>query len=409
MSMIGFSILLQILILLYASSLISGFSGNKYDDVLRDYDKYQPPPTSNASAILVKARLIRLFLSMPVQDPEEALTLEGHFHFQWTDERLIPRGGHFFNMYKLDEIWSGVPSIAHLAGSKTLELGSSEEKRNSAIVISRGMVIGRSVLNFRTLKACRSDLSDWPYDTKQCNIYFISPAINGAIRVQYEPSLYLIPGETEEKTFKCHGWDIKNLNFLAEKNGSQISLSFNLKRNGAKHAPYYHLPTIANLLVSLSLFFLEPQSKERFVLLLLVTIIQFYYLLTMSLLAPRCHYYHRPKIEYFIEMTAIIILIQIFLVIFCQSITVTEYHPSFLSKLVSMVEMSRTLKTFFLLDVEPKVTNKLIEEEEEEEGSFLIESRNQTRKQWQIVSNLVHRITFYILLLFSSYLICIVI
>ncbi|XP_039277666.1 uncharacterized protein LOC111054850 [Nilaparvata lugens] len=171
-------IVLHLISILSYASLICTSTSNDYKRLLRNYDKYQPPSISNGSEnakIEVKAFLHHLTISM-----------------LWKDKRLIPEDWQYlFVPLKLDEIWSAVPSVACRAGSKTLELGSGEEMRNSAVVYADGTVHGRSVLIFRSMKLCRSDLTDWPYDTKICYLRFISPAINGA-RVQYNPVILQI-------------------------------------------------------------------------------------------------------------------------------------------------------------------------------------------------------------------------
>ncbi|RZF48389.1 hypothetical protein LSTR_LSTR007556 [Laodelphax striatellus] len=395
-------IFFNLLMILSYSSKISGLLTNdEKNRLLRDYDKYQSPPSTNTSGntdTMVKFRLLHLFLSLDSE--EEALSLTGVFHYVWTDSRLA--WNKLFSV-SLDNIWSGVPNIAYKAGSKLLDLGSGEKERNTAIVLNRGVVVGATVVRFRAIKACRSDLTDWPYDTKTCNVYFISSAIKG---VQYE-TVNLIVSDGQNQ-LDCNGWNIENLDFHSENNGTQILLSFDMKRDDGKLANYFYLPAIVSLVVSMSLFFLKPQSSERFILLLLITIIQFYLLKSLSLLVPQ-KYNQRPTIELFVEMSTILILIQIFLVIICRALILNEYNPPFLSKTVSLIVMSRVLKTIFLLEVEPKDANELIEDQEDEDGSFLIATKKQTKKQWQLICRVIHQATFYFTGLLSLYLIFIVI
>ncbi|XP_022197653.1 gamma-aminobutyric acid receptor subunit beta-2 isoform X1 [Nilaparvata lugens] len=400
------SISFSLVIFILRASLLNALTNSEKNKLLQDYDKYKPPFSNNSgfAEMKVNIRLLHLFLTMDSE--EEAFTITGVLHFVWKDIRLASK--QIFSI-SLDKIWSGVPNIAYKAGSTMLDLGSGEKERNHAIVLSRGVVVGATVITFRTVKACHSDLTDWPHDTKVCTVYFISPAINGP-GVQYDLVNVFYTGNEQSiaDTVECEGWSIEKLDFHSENDHTQILLSFHLKRNNAKLSNYFYIPSIVSLIVSISLFFLEPQSSERFLLLLLITIIHFYILKSLSVLVPQYND-QRPTIELFIKMSTILTLIQTFLVIICRALVVIEYNPSFLSKTVSKVVMNPVLKTIFLLEIEPKVASELMEDQDEDEESILIATKHQTKKEWKLICRIIHQATFYLTVLFSVYLVYIVI
>ncbi|XP_018327385.1 acetylcholine receptor subunit alpha-like 1 [Agrilus planipennis] len=235
-------------------------------DLLLNYDKFaRPTQHYNLTNVQIGLSIIHL----EVNELKSMISVNGWLSLEWTDEKLKWNPDSYGGIKKLNfadhEIWQPDVLLYNSATPNT-HFGGTH-----CVVNSNGNIIWVPPVILNAL--CEFDLKYWPFDTQKCYLKFGSWTYHGEeIDMNIDELRKGI--QLEDMVVKNNAWDItqtdskKNLVYYkcCMEPYTDVTFTLTLSRKSPSYKALIITPAIVIMLLTLSSYWLPPQSGEKVVL-----------------------------------------------------------------------------------------------------------------------------------------------
>ncbi|XP_075214977.1 acetylcholine receptor subunit beta-type unc-29-like isoform X2 [Lycorma delicatula] len=337
-------------------------NGNEKSEIrnalLRNYNKLESPV--NTSKLTVKLYL---------------LIIEAEMY--WNDSRLKwnPRDHHNITTLSIPEgmLWTPSPSLVTTIQSTDVKVSDIDFRlADKFLVRNNGLII--CIANFKNLyskNSCDDDINNWPRDVKQCSIKIGFPS-------------YLNQNITFSSAFKTYGyedirttsWGFSDISFSKIINDKskeeELMINFKLQRSNPLIEAYFFVPSIVQLGIAMAVFWMDPRSPERIVIVGLLLTTHCFNLQTMMMQVPHHGNVKTPFIMKVSVLSFLMTVLHLIITIILRKMITTSYNPSWISFVTTWTTRNPVIRRIFFLNMNPKIAAELLEEDE----GFIIDIRN---------------------------------
>nr|XP_018916351.1 PREDICTED: acetylcholine receptor subunit alpha-like 1 [Bemisia tabaci] len=311
-------------------------------DLLKSYDKYSRP-TEHQNITTVYLSLILLHVSLDYSKSEMALNC--WLPMSWQDEKLKWNTSDYNGISRINipqhEIW--LPDI--LAYNSAHGNIIDYYGQTSTIVKSDGSVLWVPPSRFTVF--CTLDLTYWPYDQQTCQLRLGSWSYDGnSIDVQLDKAKSSIE-DLEVSEWKVI--DVSQKRFVQYYHHCpepyvEIIFSYTVKKESPAFFYTIIFPAIVTMMLTMSAFWLPPESMERFILNGICAVIAVLFLIYFSIKLPIM--VHTPLIVVFYSTVLGLMGVSLGIFIAMDNLRKQESHPKPISRLLSSIADFRLGQNF---------------------------------------------------------------
>ncbi|XP_075215831.1 acetylcholine receptor subunit beta-type unc-29-like [Lycorma delicatula] len=384
-------------------------NGNEKSEIrnalLKNYNK-QESPVNTTKKLPVKMYVFLIEAEMDYK--EDDLFLGGYMFMYWNDTRLKwnPTDHHNITVLSIPEgaLWTPSPSLVTTIQSTDVKVSDiSLHLGRKFVVTSNGLVIyGIHFRNLYSKNSCDDDnINNWPRDVKQCSIRIGFPSYLNQ-NITFSPRLKKYGYEDIRTT----SWVFSDLSFFKFINNKskeeELMINFKLQRCNSLIKAYCFVPIIVQLGIAMAVFWMDPRSPERIVIVGLLITTHCFFLQTMMRHVPHHGNVKTPFIIKVSVLSFFMTVLHLIITIILKKMITTSYNPSWISVVTTWTTRNPVIRRIFFLNMNPNIAAELLEEDEE--GSLLIIETNKLQKQWQIIVQLVNYSIFILLIPVFVYL-----
>ncbi|XP_075214974.1 neuronal acetylcholine receptor subunit alpha-7-like isoform X1 [Lycorma delicatula] len=372
--------------------------------LLRNYNKLESP-VNTTSKLTIK---LYLFISEVEMDyKEDDVFLGGELYMCWNDSRLKWNLSDHEDMTILSipegMLWKPSPSLVTTIHSTDVKVNDiALHLMDEILVTNNGFIIYNiKVKNLYSKNSCNDDINNWPRDVKQCSIKIGFPSY-----LNQNITFYPDYREYGYGRIRTTSWGFSDLSFSKLINDKtkeeELMINFKLHRSNQQIEAYFIVPSIVQLCIAMGVFWMDPRSPERTVIIGLLITTHCFNLQTMMTQVPYHGNVKTPFIMKLSVLSFLMIVLHLIITIILRKMITTSYNPSWISVVTTWTTRNPVIRRIFFLNMNPKIAAELLEEDEE--GSLLLIETNKLQKQWQIIVQLVNYSIFILLIPIFVYL-----
>ncbi|XP_039285167.1 neuronal acetylcholine receptor subunit alpha-5 isoform X1 [Nilaparvata lugens] len=382
-------------------------------DLLMKYDKFARP-TQHFNATYVTMDLTIQYVE--IDEAKSMMTVNAWNKMEWRDEKLKWNVSDYGNMTQLriadHEIWQPDIVLYNSAQPNNIDYYGNTH----CIVWHDGRVLWVPPALLSVY--CDFDFTYWPYDTQSCDLLFGSWTYSGN-----EINLTTFAKAVETSGDMAGEWEMvkadKKLETLTypccPEPYYRLDYSITVKRRSTAHHTILIIPVIISIFSTLSVFWLAPTAKEKFILSGVTAIVSTLYLLYFAQKLPTVSA-NTPIIVKFHAYN--LILVAISMIVSVCTFNLSQHSsrtplPWFVTKaltgkpgtLLCLPTLKRSYQSDNFLDGNSEEMQDCSVEQERRPQ----EKRKKPVTDWYLLAVAVDRITFFIYILLFIFLIVVLI